>query len=105
MSELNSIERFEAKYPKSKLMFERSLKVGRGMNHDSRYCDPFSIIASHANGSRKWDIDGNEHIDYSMGHAALLFGHCHPAIVSARFGAGREGFALRSRARTQHRTG
>ncbi len=83
MSELNRIERFEAKYPKSKLMFERSLKVGRGMNHDSRYCDPFSIIASHANGSRKWDIDGNEHIDYSMGHAALLFGHCHPAIVSA----------------------
>ncbi len=83
MGQPRSIERFEAKYPKSRQMFERSLKVGRGMNHDSRYCDPFPIVASHASGSRKWDVDGNEHIDYSMGHAALLFGHSHPAIVSA----------------------
>lgn len=83
MATSTSISMFEKKYPKSKRMFQRSLKVSRGMNHDSRQCDPFPIIASHAEGSRKWDIDGNAHIDYSMGHAALLFGHAHPTIVSA----------------------
>jgi len=80
---MNSIERFTAKYRKSKELYERSLKVSRGMNHDSRYCVPFPIVASYAKGSRKWDVDGNEHIDYSMGHGALLFGHAHPNIVSA----------------------
>lgn len=64
-------------------MYERSLRVSRGMNHDSRYNMPFPVVASHASGSRKWDVDGNEHIDYSMGHGALLFGHSHPAIVKA----------------------
>jgi len=83
MAETNSIERFKVKYRKSRDLYERSLTVSRGMNHDSRYCIPFPIVASHAKGSRKWDVDGNEHIDYSMGHGALLFGHAHPNVVSA----------------------
>ena len=83
MTTSTSFDMFEKKYSKSKKMFQRSLNVSRGMNHDSRQCDPFPIIASHAEGSRKWDIDGNAHIDYSMGHAALLFGHSHPTIVNA----------------------
>ena len=83
MFRTSSIERFKARYPTSLKMYERSLKVSRGMNHDSRACDPHPIVASHAKGSKKWDVDGNEHIDYSMGHGALLFGHAHPAIVSA----------------------
>src|SRR5690606_15383753 len=36
-----------------------------------------------AQGSRKWDVDGNELIDYVMGHGALLLGHSHPAVVEA----------------------
>lgn len=83
MNKANCEDRFTAKYHSSKELYERSLKVSRGMNHDSRYCTPFPIFASHAKGSRKWDVDGNEHIDYSMGHGALLFGHAHPDIVSA----------------------
>ena len=83
MTKIGSLDRFAAKYPKSREIYKRSLKVSRGMNHDSRYCVPFPIIASHGQGSRKWDVDGNEHIDYSMGHGALLFGHTHPAIVKA----------------------
>ena len=83
MANASSIERFTSKYPRSREMYERSLKVSRGMNHDSRRAVPHPIIASHASGSRKWDVDGNEHIDYSMGHGALLFGHAHPAIVRA----------------------
>src|SRR3989442_14687454 len=36
-----------------------------------------------AAGTRKWDVDGNEYIDYWMGHGALFLGHCHPTVVKA----------------------
>jgi glutamate-1-semialdehyde 2,1-aminomutase len=36
-----------------------------------------------AAGSRKWDVDGNEYLDYVMGHGALILGHSHPRIVEA----------------------
>ena len=48
-----------------------------------RYFDPFGIFIERAVGPRKWDVDGNEYIDYVMGHGALLFGHSHPYLVEA----------------------
>ena len=52
-----------------------------------------------AAGSRKWDVDGNEYVDYAGGHGALLLGHNHPAVVESitkqlphgsHFGSGHE---------------
>jgi glutamate-1-semialdehyde 2,1-aminomutase len=54
-----------------------------GVTHDGRYHDPFPIYCTHAEGPRKWDVDGNEYIDYFGGHGSLLLGHSHPAIVEA----------------------
>ena len=54
-----------------------------GVTHDVRYFDPFGLFIDRAVGPRKWDIDGNELIDYVMGHGALLFGHSHPYLVEA----------------------
>jgi glutamate-1-semialdehyde 2,1-aminomutase len=34
-------------------------------------------------GSRKWDVDGNECIEYTTGHGALILGQSHPDIVAA----------------------
>ena len=31
----------------------------------------------------KWDVDGNEYVDYPGGHGALLLGHNHPAVLEA----------------------
>jgi glutamate-1-semialdehyde 2,1-aminomutase len=45
--------------------------------------EPFPLAVSHAEGSRKWDLDGHELICYVMGHGALLLGHSHPAVVAA----------------------
>jgi len=56
---------------------------GEGATHIMRISHPFRPYISHARGSRKWDVDGNEYIDYIMGHGALLLGHSHPAIVQA----------------------
>ena len=54
-----------------------------GVTHDNRYAEPFPLYITHGQGPRKWDVDGNEYIDYVSGHGALLLGHSHPAIAEA----------------------
>ncbi|MBQ42029.1 MAG: aspartate aminotransferase family protein [Gemmatimonadetes bacterium] len=63
---------------------ERALALfPSGITHDARYIEPHGIYVTHASGSRKWDVDGNEYVDYPGGHGALLFGHNHPEILQA----------------------
>jgi len=54
-----------------------------GATHIARVMDPFRPFITNAKGSHKWDVDGNEYIDYIMGHGALILGHSHPAVVAA----------------------
>ena len=54
-----------------------------GVTHDSRYVRPHPLAIVRAEGSRKWDVDGNEYVDYAGGHGALILGHAHP-VVTAR---------------------
>ncbi len=79
----DGIDRFVATHRRSKELWERALRVSRGVHHDARFALPFPIYTSRAMGSRKWDVDGNEYIDYSMGHGSLMLGHAHPALVEA----------------------
>ena len=69
----------------SQKLHERAMKVfaANGATHGTRILDPFRPYITHAKGSRKWDVDGNEYIDYVMGHGALILGHCHPTVVGA----------------------
>ncbi|MCY8499542.1 amino acid adenylation domain-containing protein [Bacillus atrophaeus] len=41
----------------------------------------YPIIAEHSDGSKMWDIDGNEYIDITMGFGVNLFGH-HPSFIT-----------------------
>ena len=34
-------------------------------------------------GPRKWDVDGNEYVDYRTGHGSMILGQAHPAVVDA----------------------
>ena len=34
-------------------------------------------------GSRLWDVDGNEYIDFCLSYGAMTAGHCNPRIVEA----------------------
>ncbi|MBT4488064.1 MAG: aminotransferase class III-fold pyridoxal phosphate-dependent enzyme [Rhodospirillaceae bacterium] len=45
------------------------------ITHDSRHTTPYGIYVERAKGSRKWDADGNEYVDYFGGHGALMLGH------------------------------
>jgi glutamate-1-semialdehyde 2,1-aminomutase len=60
----------------------RGLLAG-GVGHDVRHNPLAPMYIEYARGSRKWDVDGNEYIDYGMGNAALLLGHSHPAAIQA----------------------
>ncbi len=85
MSGSTAIDReFFAKHAESARRAEeaRSIFPG-GVTHDARHFEPFGITVDRAVGPRKWDIDGNEYIDYVMGHGALIFGHSHPYLVEA----------------------
>ena len=75
---------FSDRFPTSRRLYERGTALfPNGVTHDSRYLKPFPIYVDRALGSKKYDVDGNEIVDYWSGHGALLLGHSHPAIVEA----------------------
>ncbi|OKP02751.1 aspartate aminotransferase family protein [Xenorhabdus eapokensis] len=44
---------------------------------------PANFIPVKGQGSRVWDQQGKEYIDFTGGIAVLALGHCHPALVNA----------------------
>ncbi len=81
----NIVEEYIKTHPDSQKLHERAVKVfaANGATHFSRIVEPFRPYVTHAKGSRKWDTDGNEYIDYTLGHGALILGHSHPDVVRA----------------------
>jgi len=77
-------EQYRAKHPRSAALAERArAAIPGGITHDIRHLVPFAPYIERAQGSRKWDVDGHEYVDYWMGHGALFLGHCHPVVVKA----------------------
>ncbi len=75
---------YRDRFPTSARLFEQGRTVfPNGVTHDSRFLKPFPVYIDHALGSKKYDVDGHEIIDYWMGHGSLLLGHSHPAVVEA----------------------
>ena len=79
------VDAYRKAHSQSETLHNRALKTfaGDGTTHVARLLDPYRPYITHAKGSRKWDVDGNEYIDYVMGHGALILGHSHPDIVTA----------------------
>jgi len=46
---------------------------------------------SRGRGSRMWDVDGNQYVDYVGSWGPLILGHCHSAVMQAVQDALREG--------------
>ncbi len=46
---------------------------------------------SRARGSRMWDVDGNQYVDYVGSWGPLILGHCHSAVMQAVQDALKEG--------------
>jgi glutamate-1-semialdehyde 2,1-aminomutase len=75
---------YRARTPRSRELAEQARgALPSGIVHDSRRTLPYGIYGDRALGSRKWDVDGNEYVDYYGGHGALLLGHQHPQVLAA----------------------
>jgi glutamate-1-semialdehyde 2,1-aminomutase len=53
--------------------------------------DPWPVYVERGDGSRVWDVDGNEYIDFHNGFGVMCVGHANPVVaaaVKARMDAG-----------------
>ncbi len=48
-----------------------------------RLPDEVATVFQRGEGSRIYDVDGREYIDYVMGSGPMILGHAHPAVVQA----------------------
>jgi glutamate-1-semialdehyde 2,1-aminomutase len=84
LSESPILRRYREKTPGSARLHARAVGlIPDGITHVSRYLEPHPPFVTRAAASRKWDVDGNEYVDYVGGHGSLLLGHNHPAVVEA----------------------
>jgi glutamate-1-semialdehyde 2,1-aminomutase len=60
---------------------QRTLAGGVASSFQSR--EPWPVYVARGEGSRVWDVDGNEYIDFHNGFSAMVQGHAHPAIRAA----------------------
>jgi glutamate-1-semialdehyde 2,1-aminomutase len=54
-----------------------------GVSSSWQTAPPHPIYLDRGLGSRVWDIDGNEFVDYHNGYGAMAVGHAHPKVVEA----------------------
>jgi glutamate-1-semialdehyde 2,1-aminomutase len=77
-------ERGVERLTKSEELFERAKKlIPGGVNSPVRAFQPFPFFTQRGKGSRIFDVDGGEYIDYCLGYGPLILGHAHPKIIEA----------------------
>src|SRR6266550_201647 len=54
-----------------------------GAQGEGKYYAPYPLFIDRAKGSRLWDVDGNEYIDYWNGAGPCVLGHAHPEVNHA----------------------
>ena len=54
-----------------------------GVESNFRLLEPFPFYADYADGSRLFDVDGNEYIDYLLSQGAIMLGHRRKEIMLA----------------------
>jgi glutamate-1-semialdehyde 2,1-aminomutase len=77
-------ERFRKARPRSlKLWTEAREVMPRGVPSSFQDAAPQPIFMERGKGSRVWDVDGNEYVDFHNGFGVMVVGHAHPKIVDA----------------------
>src|SRR5256884_2806530 len=58
-------------------------RIPFGVNSNYRVLDPYPLYIRKAKGSKMWDVDGNEYVEFNMAFGALVAGHSHPVLAKA----------------------
>src|SRR5690606_35515190 len=73
------------RYQESARLLNRAKQVlASGVSSEFRkYNHPHAIFYTHGQGSRIYDVDGNEYLDFTLSQGPLIVGHSHPAVLEA----------------------
>ena len=73
------------RYTQSRTLLQRAERsLAGGVSSNVRRGDkPFPLYFDSGTGSRLFDADGNEYIDYVLGRGPLILGHTHPEVIEA----------------------
>ena len=78
------IETFRTRTPRSAALYERAEEsMPFGVTSSFQAGDPYPIYLSRGAGSKVFDVDGNEYIDYHNGFGSMAAGHAHPKVRAA----------------------
>jgi glutamate-1-semialdehyde 2,1-aminomutase len=70
--------------PGSKQLFERAVhSMPSGVASNFQAGDPYPVYLDRGHGSKVWDVDGTEYLDFHGGFGVNVVGHAHPKIVEA----------------------
>ncbi len=73
---------YRARSPRSAELHERARKaLPLGVASSFQAYEPYPLFMTDARGSRIWDADGNEYIDFDMAFGVLTAGHSHPIFA------------------------
>jgi glutamate-1-semialdehyde 2,1-aminomutase len=76
----------------SKQLYERALHhLPLGVGSSFQVGDPYPLYIREGKGSRIFDIDDNEYVDFHNGFGCMLVGHAHPKVAEAITRAARTG--------------
>ncbi|XP_014241014.1 ornithine aminotransferase, mitochondrial [Cimex lectularius] len=70
---------------KTSFVSRRTQSCDRYMALEKKHCaniyDSMKVVICRGQGTKVWDVDGNEYLDFLAGYAAVNTGHCHPKIL------------------------
>lgn len=81
---MDVLELYRKQNPKSKALYDRALNLlPSGCTRNVLCYPPFPVYMAAGRGSRIWDVDGNERIDFNFNNTNLILGHNHPKVIEA----------------------
>jgi glutamate-1-semialdehyde 2,1-aminomutase len=77
-------EQFRNRTGGSARTFERAVKsMPNGVPSSFQSNDPWPVYVERGAGSRVWDVDGNEYVDFHNGFGVMCIGHANPLVGAA----------------------
>ncbi len=77
-------EQFRNRTPASARTYEKALAVmPGGVPSSFQANDPWPVYLSRGKGSRVWDVDDNEYVDFHNGFGVMCIGHANPEVGAA----------------------